>query len=167
MSDQFHIRAAKIGDLNRIAELCRLHAQYEHASPMAMSSIIGADFKNALGRLLFGTEPSLACLVVQAGDSLEGYATFVQQYSTWQAKRYLYMDCLYLTECARGQGVGRALMNRIRSAAIRMGVEQLQWQTPQDNLAAIRFYERLGAESSPKKRFFWTLGEPGTRACND
>ena len=31
----------------------------------------------------------------------------------------------------------------------------IEWQTPQWNAAAARFYERLGAVAAPKLRYVW------------
>ncbi|MBL4707385.1 MAG: hypothetical protein JKY48_02970 [Flavobacteriales bacterium] len=37
-----------------------------------------------------------------------------------------------------------------------LGASLIQWQTPDFNVDAIRFYKRRGATSKLKGRFFWT-----------
>ena len=95
--------------------------------------------------------PKLYCLVVQSDKYLIGYATYMKQYSTWEGCDYIYMDCLYLMEFARGLGIGKKLINRIQLEAEKLGCTAIQWQTPIFNTKAIKFYKSLGAISKPKR----------------
>lgn len=63
------------------------------------------------------------------------------------------MDCLYLTETSRGHGLGPLLMAAVGAEAGRLGLPEVQWQTPAWNESAIRFYDRLGATSKEKRRY--------------
>ena len=63
------------------------------------------------------------------------------------------MDCLYLAEEARGHGLGAALMEGVSDLARELGVDQVQWQTPDWNEGAVRFYDRLGATRKEKQRY--------------
>jgi GNAT superfamily N-acetyltransferase len=78
----------------------------------------------------------------------------MKQYATWDAAYYVYMDCLFLTEDARGKGVGEELINRIKLEANALDCTHIQWQTPDFNERAIKFYNRIGATSKSKERFF-------------
>ncbi|MFG3348055.1 GNAT family N-acetyltransferase [Streptomyces sp. NPDC048018] len=142
-------RRAHHEDLPRVAELAAEHAAYEKAAPPP------ADLAARLHRLLFGTEaPRLRCLVAELADgTVAGYATCAPELSTWDAAEYLHMDCLYLTEAARGHGLGALLMAAVRAEARALGLRQIQWQTPTWNDGAIRFYDRLGATSREKRRY--------------
>ena len=68
-------------------------------------------------------------------------------------ERFGHLDCLYVAEAQRGAGLGRLLVKAVASSAAARGYRELQWQTPEWNLAAIRFYESLGASRRPKERF--------------
>ncbi|MFJ3973991.1 GNAT family N-acetyltransferase [Streptomyces sp. NPDC090021] len=70
------------------------------------------------------------------------------------------MDCLYLAAAARGQGLGAALVDGVTGLARELGLEQVQWQTPEWNEGAIRFYDRLGAASDPEFRYTLPVGRP-------
>ncbi len=63
------------------------------------------------------------------------------------------MDCLFIRQNARGQGLGKRMMAEIRQLASSLDCNHIEWQTPQLNLDAIRFYRRLGATAKPKQRF--------------
>ncbi|MFF5974353.1 GNAT family N-acetyltransferase [Streptomyces sp. NPDC012769] len=143
------VRHARPEDLDRVAELAAEHAAYEKAAPPP------ADLAARLHRLLFEpTTPRLRCLVAELPDTtLAGYATCAPELSTWDAAEYLHMDCLYLTESARGHGLGPLLMSAVRTEARALGLTHIQWQTPTWNEGAIRFYDRLGATSKQKRRY--------------
>lgn len=151
------IRPAVPADLFRIAELSDLHAEYERESGPRFTRDCDRERLHALSQLFFAPDPAMTCLVVEVDQTLEGYATFGQQFSTWQAQSYLYLDCLFLTPSVRRLGIGRAMMQRIRQEAVAKGMSEIQWQTPEFNHDAIRFYQRLGAKSQTKQRFSWKV----------
>ena len=145
------IRFAEVGDLEALIELCQQHAEYEK------SGYSKAGKKERLAADLFCNNPKLYCLVAEANGVLVGYATYMKQYATWEAREYIYMDCIYLKEFARGLRIGEKLMNRIKIEAINLGCDLIQWQTPDFNTRAIQFYKRIGAFSKSKERFFLEL----------
>jgi ribosomal protein S18 acetylase RimI-like enzyme len=94
--------------------------------------------------------------VVESQGQLFGYMSVLEQFSTWDMDWYIYLDCLYLEEQTRGQGLGWKLMLRLQQYAKDKGLTSIQWQTPNENLSAIGFYEKLGAVGKHKRRFFWS-----------
>lgn len=145
------IRFAKEDDIPEIVELCQQHAIFERAEYDKSGKI------DKLKNHLFSDQPDVNCLVALMKDSIVGYATYLKQFSTWDAGFYIYMDCLYLNEQSRGQGIGELFMNRIKEEANKSGCNLIQWQTPDFNIRAMKFYRRIGAYSKPKERFFWDL----------
>jgi Acetyltransferase (GNAT) family. len=64
------------------------------------------------------------------------------------------MDCLFLRDHARGQGLGALLMDAVVALARELGLSEVQWQTPSWNEGAIRFYgRRIGVRAVDKLRF--------------
>lgn len=145
------IRTIGIEDIPRLLELIQLHASFERASFNPLGK------KRALENAFFREVPDLYGFVSVVDEKIEGYTTYLRQYSTWDAAYYLYIDCLFLTEEVRGKGYGAKLMQRVRQEAERMGYKLIQWQTPPFNKRAISFYNRLGAQAKTKERFFWNL----------
>lgn len=144
------IRSVESRDLEELVDLCSLHAEYERADydPTNKAEL--------LEKYLFGERPILHCLVVEAqGGGLLGYATYIEQFATWEAAYYLYLDCLYIREGQRSKGLGAQLMDQIKSEAQRLGCTHIQWHTPDFNKRAIQFYKRIGAYHKTKERFFW------------
>ncbi|WP_338356185.1 GNAT family N-acetyltransferase [Yeosuana marina] len=142
------IRFVEISDLEDLVRLCEQHAHFERSDYNPKNK------KQKLGEHLFSDTPSLYCLVVERLGQLIGFTTFMKQFSTWDSDFYLYMDCLFLTEESRGYGIGKQLLDKIKKEAIRNQCGQIQWQTPNFNKRAIKFYNRIGAISKKKERFF-------------
>ncbi|WP_225834274.1 GNAT family N-acetyltransferase [Streptomyces sp. NK08204] len=143
------IRHAEPGDLPRVAELAALHAEYERDAPPPPG------LADRLARLLFDTPaPRLRCLVAQTVDGrIVGYATCAPELSTWEGREYLHMDCLFLEAGHRGLGLGALLVDAVVAEARRLGLTEVQWQTPAWNEGAVRFYDRLGARAKDKVRY--------------
>lgn len=106
-----------------------------------------------MGTHLFSDNPSLYCLVVEKDEELIGYATYMKQFSTWEANFYVYMDCLFLTENARGYGIGEKLMEQIKRETQNLCCKLIQWQTPEFNTRAMKFYDRIGGNAKTKERY--------------
>lgn len=147
-SDSTVIRPPGSDDLDDLVRLCADHAAYERADYDAEGK------REELARLVFGPAPRIHCLVAANGPRLVGYATWTYDASTWDAREFAYLDCLYLDAEYRGHGLGRDLLRGVAAAAQQAGCAQVQWHTPEFNHGAIRFYERIGANSKPKVRFF-------------
>ncbi len=150
---EFNIRAVKENELDELVELCALHAEFEKASYDKTNK------KELLAEQLFFVDPKLYCVVVDSGlyPELLGYATYMAQFSTWDATLYLYLDCLYLRPSYRGNGIGERMMDFIKEEAKRLNCTHVQWQTPDFNQRAIKFYDRIGGSSKTKERYSLNL----------
>lgn len=151
MNYEIIIRKALPTDIAQLVQLCAAHAAFEQAS----YDYTGKE--GSLSRDLFSPSPKLHCLVAVAGEKLIGYATFMVQYATWTASEYIYMDCLFVDEYARGNGLGEQLIDHIKQCGSDMGCSLIQWQTPDFNTRAMKFYKRIGATSLSKERFFLNI----------
>ncbi|MDO7173716.1 GNAT family N-acetyltransferase [Mariniflexile sp. AS56] len=145
------IRFAKERDIKDIIKLCALHAAFEGAAFNISNK------EELLSKYLFSGSDVLKCLVVEEGSQIVGYATFMKQFSTWDAQFYIYLDCLFFKKEMRGKGLGTKLMNKIKSHAKTENCHSIQWQTPNFNIKAIQFYQKIGAMSKTKERFLWCI----------
>ncbi|BDD06495.1 GNAT family N-acetyltransferase [Aureibacter tunicatorum] len=147
--EEIIIRKIRMNEVPDLISMCEAHADFEQAT------YINNDQEEILKECLFQLNPPLYCVVALREQSIMGYATYMKQFSTWDAEYYMYLDCLYLVEEARGLGYGRKIMEFIKSEALRLGCRQMQWQTPEFNDQAVRFYKGMGAVNKSKERFFW------------
>lgn len=145
---KFCIRIAQAKDQEAILMLMTKHALFE-GHKLVVSQ------KHQLLNSLEQTPVTI--FVVESNNELHGYMSVIKQFSTWDMDWYLYLDCLYLTEETRGQGIGLLLMQKLKNFSHENKLSTIQWQTPADNYSAIGFYHNLNAVSKDKRRFFWTV----------
>lgn len=148
-SSEVKLRKVAEGELSRLVHLMEAHADFEQA-----------DFnythqEQRLKEKMFDTKDPLYCFVAAHKDTLVGYATCIRQYTSWEANYYLYVDCLYFDDAYRGMGLGYKMMQLIKEVAQQLKCEIIQWQTPAFNELAVRFYQKIGASSKSKERFYW------------
>jgi GNAT superfamily N-acetyltransferase len=144
------IRRAEISDLSEILLMIAAHAEYEKAA------FDPAGKAEKLTAAIFETK-RLNCLVVEQDGELIGYATYTFDYSTWDAAEFMYLDCLFLKEKVRGQKIGEQIINLLKEIGTERGCINIQWQTPDFNEPAIRFYKRVSAKGLNKVRFTLSL----------
>lgn len=126
--------------------LCAEHAAYER---LTYSAEAGVD---ELVRAL-GEKSLLHAWLAMVADTAVGYASATLDFSTLDRATYLHMDCLFVRARWRGHGIGRLLWNAVHAFACERGCRNIQWQTPEWNIDAARFYRRLGATEKIKRRY--------------
>jgi GNAT superfamily N-acetyltransferase len=77
---------------------------------------------------------------------LVGYACLYWHFSSLEAAESVLMNDLYVSEEARGQGVGRALIDATAEVARERGAPFVEWSTAPDNHTAQGLYDSTGAE---------------------
>jgi GNAT superfamily N-acetyltransferase len=79
---------------------------------------------------------------------LIGYACLYWHFTSLVPAETVLMNDLYVDPAARGQGVGRALIEASAAVARERGAHHLEWATAPDNETAQRLYDSTGAERS-------------------
>ena len=136
------IRWARRGDGAAIVGYIRELAEYEKLAHTCHAEVAQVD------EHLFGERPVCEALIaVSDTDAIDvvGVAVFYTAYSTFENGPYLWLEDLYVTPRARGQGHGEALLRTLAAIAVQRGHRRLQWQVLDWNAPAIRFYESRGA----------------------
>jgi GNAT superfamily N-acetyltransferase len=82
------------------------------------------------------------------GEELLGYACLYWHFTSLVPAETVLMNDLYVDESARGQGIGRALIEASAAVARKRGAHHLEWATAPNNETAQRLYDRTGAERS-------------------
>ncbi len=148
------IRPATLADADEIhALVCEL-ADYEKLRLSVRSS--PADFRSAL----FGDSPLAEALVVEVPEPescdapyrLAGMAIYFPSFSTFAGRRGLWLEDLYVRPEFRGQGFGKALLERFLSIAQEQNCARAEWSVLDWNTPAIEFYQHLGATVMPDWR---------------
>ena len=98
-----------------------------------------------LNTALFGNTPAVEGLLAWVDDRAVGYSLFFQNFSTFQCLPGLYLEDLYVKPEYRGQGIGKALFNKVYQIGQARGCGRLEWLVINWNSRAKTFYESLGA----------------------
>jgi GNAT superfamily N-acetyltransferase len=77
-----------------------------------------------------------------------GYACLYWHFSSTRATEAVLMNDLFVVPEARGEGVGRALIEASAAVARERGAPILEWTTEPGNATAQRLYDTTGAERS-------------------
>jgi GNAT superfamily N-acetyltransferase len=133
------LRYASVEDAWLLLQLIRGLATYEKAPDAVVAT------EDDLIRHGFGPKPHFEALLAFLDGEAVGFALFHPRFSTWLGRPGVYLEDLFVTETARGKGVGRRLMARLAAIAIERGWERIDFQVLDWNPAR-NFYRRLGIE---------------------
>jgi GNAT superfamily N-acetyltransferase len=98
-------------------------------------------------RLTSGTEPMGGFLAVATDGTAVGMTNWITHRSCWTAGDYCYLQDLYAAPEARGQGVGRALIEAVYDHARSVGCSRVHWLTHETNSDAMKLYDRIADRS--------------------
>ena len=93
-------------------------------------------------RLMDPASPVKARLAF-AGGRMAGFAIHLHHPSTWVIGDDCYLEDLYVAPEARGQGIGRALIEDLMAIGRARGWHRIWWATDMDNAGARRLYDSI------------------------
>jgi len=141
-STECRIREARRGDVASMAALVEEFGRYMRALGDTTELRLDAA---TLERDGFGASPAFQGLVAEVSGEVVGFLLHHPGYDTDAACRLMFVVDLYVTESARGRGIGAALMNKARKVAAEGGANQMVWTVDHRNALGRRFYEGIGA----------------------
>ncbi len=146
------IERATERDLPAIVGLVRQLAEYEKLAHVMVSR--EEDFRRAL----FGPQRNVEALLAFSGDAPVGFALYFYNFSTFLGKRGIYLEDLFVEPEYRGQGIGKALLQRLAGIAQEEDCGRMEWSVLTWNQPSIDFYHRLGAVTLDDWRTFRLTG---------
>ncbi len=148
MITELLIRKAKPSDAATILSLITELAIYEKAEHEVLAT------EETIKSSLFADDSTAQALVCENEQGkIIAYAIYFYNYSTWLAKKGLYLEDLYVAESERGKGVGKQLLLHLAKMAVEQGCGRFEWSVLDWNTPAIEFYESLGAKPQDE----WTV----------
>ncbi|MBS1162869.1 MAG: family N-acetyltransferase [Burkholderiaceae bacterium] len=149
----FRIEPAQPRDTAVLLSLIRALAEYEQLTHL----VVGTETQ--LHEELFGARPVIEAVVGWEDEQPVGFALYFHNFSTFLARRGLYLEDLFVTPQARGRGYGKALMRHVARLAVSRECGRFEWAVLDWNRPAIDFYRSLGAEVLPDWRICRLTGE--------
>ncbi len=95
----------------------------------------------------FEADEPMQALVAEKDRQLLGLAHYIFHRSTIMIEPTCYLQDLFTAESARGQGIGRSLIESVYERAKAAGSLRVYWQTHETNLGAMKLYDRMAARS--------------------
>jgi GNAT superfamily N-acetyltransferase len=126
-------------DAPLVLRFIRLLAEYERLADKCVAT------EERVRETLFGDDPAAEVIFAYLGDEPVGFSLFFHNYSTFLARRGLFLEDLFVIPAARGKGVGHALLSALARIAIERDCGRLEWAVLNWNQLAIDFYRRIGA----------------------
>lgn len=143
----FRIIAAREGEVGIVLSLIKELATYERAAEQVKAT------EQSLKQSLFGPSPQAEVVIAWENTEPVGFALFFHNYSTWLARRGIYLEDLFVRPTHRGKGYGRALLAHLARIALERGCGRFEWSVLDWNEPAIGFYKALGAKPMDE----WTV----------
>jgi GNAT superfamily N-acetyltransferase len=108
---------------------------------------------------LFGAHPACEAIVGEADGDVVTFALFFHNYSTFLARKGLYLEDLYVKQVQRGKGYGKQMLVALARLARERNCGRFEWSVLDWNANAIRFYQSVGADVMPEWRICRVAGE--------
>jgi ribosomal protein S18 acetylase RimI-like enzyme len=99
--------------------------------------------------------PDVVVLLAERDGVPAGYVSAVRPLHLWLGRDIYALDDLYVRDGYRDAGVGRLLMHELARLATAEDL-LVRWEVAEQNVAAQRFYRRLGASLRTKVVAAWS-----------
>ncbi len=93
------------------------------------------------------TQEPMYCAVAETNSTLIGMVHYIEHRSCWTTGNYMYLQDLYVSPNMRRQGVGRALIEHVYTAAKESGASRVWWLTQETNKIGMLLYDRIAEKS--------------------
>ncbi|KAA0207911.1 GNAT family N-acetyltransferase [Ignavibacteria bacterium CHB1] len=133
------IRKADKSDSSEIIRLIKELAEFEKLEPPD---------KLACRRLIkdaFSINPPFEILVAENYQNILAYAFYFYTYSTFRARKTLYLEDIYVSNLYRSHGIGQRIFKQLIRIAKKNRCSRMEWCVLNWNKNAIKFYEKIGA----------------------
>lgn len=147
------IAPATPADVPLLLELIRELAEFEQ---LLQDVDATAD---SLDVALFGPRPACEAVVARVAGEAVGFALYFHNFSTFRARRGLYLEDLYIRPAMRGHGIGKALLLHLAGIAVQRDCARFEWAVLDWNQRAIDFYRSMGAVPMDEWTVFRVSGE--------
>jgi GNAT superfamily N-acetyltransferase len=128
------------GNVNDFLLLIGGLAHYEDATPPDDAA------KRRLKIDALAKNPPFHAFVTYLGDRPVGYIVYYHNYSTYEGRRILFLEDIFVTENVRKKGVGKEMFKFCLKEAKEQGCSELEWAVLTWNEDAIGFYEQMGGK---------------------
>jgi GNAT superfamily N-acetyltransferase len=157
--NEIRIRDAKERDAPLVLRFIQGLAEYERLPVVAD--------ENSVRDMILSPEPRTHVLIAYCDTQPAGCALWFHNYSTFLARRGLYLEDLFVFPEWRGRGVGRRLLSHLADIAVSRGCGRMEWSVLNWNEPALAFYRTLGAEALADWTVYRLSGDPLAKLASE
>ncbi len=107
----------------------------------------------------FGPDPAFEALIAEQDGAAVGLCLFFESFSSWDGRRGVYIQDIYISEAARGLRLGRRLLAEAAAISRARGGSYLRLSVEAENDQAQVFYKRVGLAWSKNERIYQVRGD--------
>ncbi len=137
---EFKVQPISESDLPTVFAMMTVFAEHEKLSEYLDLDLEG--YKN----VMFGPRAFVEGLLALADDEPVGLALFYPCFATFLSSPGMFLEDLFVSERARGKGVGDLLIREVARRARSLGFERIDLHVRAQNASAIEFYKRRGGD---------------------
>jgi GNAT superfamily N-acetyltransferase len=112
------------------------------------STVPDTVFDATFARLLGDAPEDFNAFVAEQDGELVGLVHYLFHRHCWRIENVCYLQDLYAIPEARGQGIGRKLIEAVYAAADAAGAPSVYWLTQDDNMTAQQLYNRIAKKTN-------------------
>lgn len=138
--EKIKIRKAVKSDAENIVKLIFELADFEDLEPPDIKG------QKRLIKDAFSKNPPFNIILAEINNEIAGYSFYFFTYSSFLAKKSLYLEDIFITENQRSKGIGKLFFNELLKIAEKNNCGRMEWAVLDWNEKAIKFYDKLGAK---------------------
>ncbi len=139
MNNELTFRLATQNDVATILEFINLLAIYEDMADDVVAT------EELLTDWIFNKKKAEVIFAI-VDETPVGFALFFDNFSTFLGKAGMHLEDLFVKEEYRGNGYGKALLNKLANVCVERDYGRLEWSCLDWNKPSIDFYLSVGAK---------------------
>jgi GNAT superfamily N-acetyltransferase len=140
VAEQLRIESVSAGQLERLLPMIAAYQRFYE-----VEEIDEERNRSFFARFIAPSDDGML-LAAWRDEDLTGYACLYWTFTSLVPAETVLMNDLFVDPAARGQGIGRALIEASAAAARNRGAHRLEWATAPGNKTAQHLYDSTGAK---------------------
>lgn len=136
----FEIKKANKSDSATLLNFIKALAEYENLSHEVTATAEDLELS------LFDNNSNAEAIIGYLNNQPVAFALYFHNYSTFLAKKGLYLEDLFVMPEYRGKGIGKNMLKYLAQIAVKRNCGRFEWSVLDWNELAINFYKNIGAE---------------------
>lgn len=114
-----------------------------------------------------GERPAFQAFIAEREGQALGLCLFFYSFSSWRGELGVYVQDLFVSDAARGSGLGRRLIRDTARLGKQRGATYLRLSVAKENTAAQEFYRTIGLTGSEDECIYQAAGDAFQRLTSE